>query len=160
MSASRSITVVPPGRGFSASLPIASSICRSRMASPSSVPRMCSTSGISADQRVRRRILEAHAAAREHRARAVAAVAQQHRLPSDRLVGQLVDVHDRRTPGPLDTECSTPGATSRKSPRPEPGRLGAGTLQPRLAVGDEVEDGVVLRRAVPSPHGAVSSLWQ
>ena len=47
MSASRSITVVPPGRGFSASLVIAASMCRIRKASPSSLPRMCSTFGMS-----------------------------------------------------------------------------------------------------------------
>ena len=36
---------------------------------------------------------------------------------------------------------------------PQPGRLGAGTLQPRFAVGDEMEDGVVLRRQPEPPRG-------
>ena len=85
--------------------------------------RMCSTSGISADQRMRGRILEAHAAAREHRARAVAAVAQQHRPSADRLVGQLVDVAAGARPGALDTECATPGATRHEVARDQPRRL-------------------------------------
>ena len=36
---------------------------------------------------------------------------------------------------------------------PQTGRLGAGTLQPGLAVGDEMEDRVVLRRQPEPPRG-------
>ncbi len=151
MSASRSITVVPPGRGFSASLVIAASMCRIRTASPSSLPRMCSTFGMSPTSGCAAGILEAHAAARQHRARALAAVAEQHRPSADRLVGQLVDVatgHARAARhGMLDARRDEEEVAEAQA-----GRLGAGTLQPGLAVGDEMEDGVVLRRQPQPPR--------
>ena len=141
-------------------LPIAASMCRIRKASPSSVPRMRSTSGMRPIERVRDpdpRI------ARRRDASTVRAPSppwqEQHRPSADRSrrgsSWTLAAGHARAARhGMLDA-----GRDEEEVARARAGRLGAGTPSQASPSRDEAEDGVVLSPAWPVPRGD-SSLWQ
>jgi len=84
--------------------------------------------------------------------RAVAAVAQQHGPAADRLVGELVDVTAGHA-GSARHAVLDAGRDEQEVADLEAHRLDAGLRQPGFAVGDEVEDGVVLRGQAQAPRG-------
>ena len=159
MSASRSITVVPPGRGFSASVLIAASIVPQQeglaVLGAADVQHVAA-SGRPADARPDPRSARRRTPAPCARPRRRGAAASPGRRPSRRAARGR---SDRRTPGRShgvrDARCDTAGSRRASS------RVGAAPARSSQASPSATKWKIAWSSAGrPSPHGAVSSLWQ
>ena len=160
MSASRSITVVPPGRGFSASLPIAVEHLPQQVAPRRPDRRGCAAAPASArpadappDPRSGRRRRRAPCARRRRRGAAASCGRRPSRRAARGRCGSVTSTGARR-------RCARRRARrARSRPRRDASRRAARRCS-QASPSATKWNTAWSSAGMPRPHGAVSSLWQ